>query len=99
MRIACEKCGRKMEVGELLPHLVAYASKKLIPILTPLFIKALEYYWTSPTKSCFDDSMAAIANLAGIECSHCKKKTCWNPDPEIEIIQSQTKKENVISNS
>ena len=99
MRIACEKCNHKMNVGEFLPYVLFCASKILAPILTPLVAKALESYWTSPTRSFFDDSMAAIANLAEIECPHCKKKTCWNPDPEIEIIQDQAKKENVISNS
>ena len=62
-------------------------------------MKALEYYWASPTRSCIDDSMAAIANMAEIECPHCKKKTCWNPDPETEIVQEQTKKENIVNNS
>lgn len=99
MRIVCEKCGRKMNVGEFLPYVLVFTSKKLLPIFIPLLTRALESYWASPTRSFFDDSMASIANLIELECPYCKKKTCWNPDPEIGIISKQIKQEDGVSNS
>ena len=98
MRIICEQCGRKMEIGELLPNLIVCCLKKVAPIISPLVIKAFEYYWSSPTRSFGDSSMAGIANLSEIKCPHCKKYTCWNPAPEIDKVQEQNKKEKSITN-
>ena len=99
MRIICNKCGRKMNIGELAPHLIRYFTKILAPIVAPILIKALEHYWSLPTRSYLDDSMAALANISETKCPVCKENTCWNPDPEIDDSQKQIEKENVIIKS
>jgi len=95
MRIVCNKCDRKMNIGELLPHVGEWLVKLLAPTVGDLFWRALQYYLSLPTKSWTDDSMAGLANVAQVKCPNCKKKTCWNPDPEIEITQEQSKEENI----
>lgn len=90
MRIICNKCGRKMEICELIPHLAMYFTQKLAAYVAPFLTMALEHYWSEPKKSWLDDSMASLANISETECPVCKQKACWNPDPEIEEVQKQT---------
>ena len=91
MRIVCNKCGRKMGIGELIPHLVNYFTKMLAPYVAPFLAEAARHYWLSPTRSFFDDSMAGLANLSKAQCPGCKKRSCWDPDPDSEIISVQKK--------
>ena len=90
MRIVCSKCKRKMNMGELLPHVSAWLVKLLKPAVGGLLCKALQYYLALPTRSWADDSMAGLANVAHVKCPYCRKKTCWNPDPETQDIQDQS---------
>jgi hypothetical protein len=68
-----------MNLSELAPHLIVYFGKMIAPVISNVITDALSAYWTSPKKSWVDDSMAACANIAEVECSNCKNKGFWDP--------------------
>ena len=93
MKIICTKCSNIMSGGQVMPYLIDYLAKKIAPTLGKIMIMALEYYWSSPKKSVFDDTLASCANISELKCSDCKKRGNWKPAPELDIIQKPIQKE------
>ena len=76
-------------------HAGIYLASFMSSVFKDLVIKALEAHLGLTKKSCFDDSLAAIANSIAIECSDCKNVACWNPCPdEVEVILKPTAQNN-----
>ena len=90
LQVKCIKCNHVLNANQVMAHVGIYLVSKLGPALEGIFIEALEAHLASPTRSCFDDVLAVLANSTALECPKCKNKACWDPYPVIENIQEES---------
>ena len=86
-----------MQQGEVMTHAGIYLASLMSSVFKDILVKALVTHLGLTKKSCFDDSLAAIANSIAIECSDCKNVACWNPCPDaVEVTLKSTAQEDVV---
>lgn len=96
MKIQCEKCGRQMDLWEILGYIEINFLSALQPILVQFFIEAAKYYLLMKSKGFIDGPMASFANSSKIKCSKCESVERWSPVPEELLNQANSNQSNYI---
>jgi hypothetical protein len=94
MKMICRKCKRIVTLNELAGYACGHFATFMVSSgLAVCLATALKDYFLNAKRGFIDETMAGACNGLKMACPKCKKTSCWDPLPEIELQKKEKERQ------